>query len=124
MTRSGVAYTPTKTRQYEKAVALQVKRQLQGREPIQGPVAVELEFWLPIPRSWSKRKQGQARDHEILPTTKPDLDNLTKAVVDACNGLVWMDDSQIVQETARKTYGDPPRIVLRTRQAVRPDPHG
>ena len=115
MKRRGKAYTPTPTRRYEEAVAWYVKSSLQGREPLQGPIAVELEFWLPIPRSWNQRKQGQARDRELLPTSKPDLGNLVKAVEDACNGLTWVDDSQIVQETARKAYSDQPRIILRMR---------
>ena len=51
----------------------------------------------------------------IIPykSTKPDLtDNLQKAWVDACNGLLWKDDSLIVEISGivRKIYGHVPRI--------------
>lgn len=52
----------------------------------------------------------------LHPTTRPDLDNLFKALTDSLNGLIWEDDSQIVQFEAKKTYesgsGTGPKILL------------
>ena len=31
---------------------------------------------------------------ELLPTTKPDLDNLIKGIKDGCNKVIWHDASQ------------------------------
>ncbi len=36
---------------------------------------------------------------------KPDIDNLIKTVLDACNGHVWKDDNQITEITSSKRYG-------------------
>jgi Holliday junction resolvase RusA-like endonuclease len=43
----------------------------------------------------------------IYPGKKPDLDNLLKLLKDACNGIVWMDDSQVVIMIAKKVYETP-----------------
>ncbi|MBQ2175307.1 MAG: RusA family crossover junction endodeoxyribonuclease, partial [Alphaproteobacteria bacterium] len=37
-------------------------------------------------------------------TVKPDLDNLTKALLDALNDIAWHDDAQIVDLQIRKEY--------------------
>ena len=112
MTKAGIAYTPAKTRNYEQQVATFVKARMQGTPPLQGPVSVYMRFLLPIPPSWNKAKKEQARNRDLLPASKPDLDNLVKAVVDACNGITWLDDSQIVHESASKLYSDNPGIVM------------
>jgi Holliday junction resolvase RusA-like endonuclease len=35
---------------------------------------------------------------------KPDVDNYAKAVLDACNALVWIDDSQIIELEVHKSW--------------------
>ena len=43
-----------------------------------------------------------------------DVDNLCKAVLDACNGIAWRDDSQIDELHATKTHADKPsRFTMR-----------
>jgi hypothetical protein len=46
-----------------------------------------------------------------------DLDNMVKLVWDACTGIVWDDDSQVVELTSRLRRNDPP---ARTRIVVYP----
>lgn len=36
-----------------------------------------------------------------------DLDNIAKAVKDACNGVLYKDDCRVVSLTARLTKGEP-----------------
>ena len=38
---------------------------------------------------------------------KPDVDNYAKSVLDACNGIAWEDDSQIVKLTVSKEWAEP-----------------
>jgi len=54
----------------------------------------------------AKSASGQARHPEVWHPKKPDLDNLIKAVTDAITDTqrVWLDDSQIYEITATKTY--------------------
>ena len=49
-----------------------------------------------------------------LTDTKPDLDNLEKAVYESISkaGVVWVDDNIIVEHTTRKVYSPRPRIEI------------
>ena len=59
------------------------------------PVRVTLRFELPRPTTTPRRAE---------PTTKPDLDKLTRAVFDALTGVLWTDDAQVCWLEARKRY--------------------
>lgn len=103
-------YTPEKTASYESTVALAASQAMKGRAPIEGPVAVIMAIALPVPASWSKKKQAQALGGMLLPITKPDMDNVIKAVYDAINGVVWGDDTQVVDERTTKRYAATPGV--------------
>jgi Holliday junction resolvase RusA-like endonuclease len=70
----------------------------------EGPVSLSVEFFLAPPASWSGKKKQQAYDGIIRPTSRPDLDNYIKMVMDALNGIVWKDDAQVVSIEASKCY--------------------
>lgn len=70
-------------------------------ELIEGPIALELTFTLKRPASVSERKRP-------LPTAKPDIDKLARCACDALKGIVWRDDSQVVDLHASKRYGGSP----------------
>lgn len=106
----GRFYTPKKTSDYEAIVAMQAKIAMEGRAPIDSACCLSLVFHMPIPKSWSQKKQYSALLGTVLPTSKPDLDNLIKAVKDGLNGIVWADDSQVVRVVAEKKYGDNPKV--------------
>lgn len=100
MTRSGHAYTPEKTRSYEGAVAMAAAAAMAGQPPLDGPLWIQVAAWFPKPKSWSKKQSDGTRYH----SGKPDADNILKAVSDACNGVLYRDDSQIAQATICKQY--------------------
>lgn len=64
-------------------------------EPWVGPVAMGAVFLMPVPASWPKRRQRAAFAGELAHTTKPDLDNLLKALKDALQGIAYHNDSQV-----------------------------
>ena len=109
-------FTPPKTESYEALIALFAHQAMQGRPLIVGPVRVTLRLVCGIPASWSKKKRQQAEQGVIWPTTKPDVDNVLKAVCDAINGVVWVDDVQVVQLTAGKIYGASPGVQVAVSQ--------
>ena len=111
-------FTPAKTLAYEGLVAHCGAAAMAGRALLEGPVELRLLIDVAIPASWSKRKQAQALAAEILPTTKPDVDNVIKAIGDGLNGVVWKDDSQISDVIARKRYAEKPQVRVMVRQAV------
>ena len=59
-----------------------------------------------------KKKREEMLAHNIRPTTKIDIDNISKAVCDALNKVAYYDDSQIVVLKARKYYADEPGVNI------------
>lgn len=105
-------YTPEKTVSYESTVALAASQAMSGRQLIAGPVYVLMSIVLPVPRSWSQRKQNEALAGVLVPTTKPDMDNVIKAVFDAINGVVWNDDAQVADLRVTRRYGGTPGVSV------------
>lgn len=89
-----VVYTPTKTREWEQLIKLAAAGKV--KELMTGPIELDVEFYLPRPKSLPNRITYH--------TKRPDLDNLIKAVMDALNGVVWRDDSQVVEKHVYKYY--------------------
>ena len=86
VTKSGHAYTPQKTKDYERLVQACYLSQVgsfcyPGKKPLE--VVIEAEF--PIPKSASKKRTAEME--ETYHTNKPDGDNVAKAILDALNGL-------------------------------------
>lgn len=106
-------FTPAKTVNYENLISLVAQEAMQGRALITGPVLCELDITVAIPQSWSKKRKLMALQGEIFPTTKPDKDNVIKAVYDGINGIVWKDDVQAVDGYQRKRYGEVPGVKVR-----------
>ena len=50
-----------------------------------------------------------------MPTKKPDLDNVLKAVLDGLNGIAFVDDSQVVNVCMAKHYDLTPRVAVTVR---------
>lgn len=108
--------TPAKTVAYEGLIAHSAQQAMAGRPMLEGPVAVELWLKCQVPGSWSKRKQAQALAGELTPTTKPDIDNVVKAVFDGCNGVLWRDDVQVVTLRVTKRYSATPCVEVAAMQ--------
>ena len=74
-----------------------------------GPVRLEVDFFLERPKTVTQAKRP-------LPIVPPDLDKLIRAVGDGIgqgadtgktgDGMIWGDDSQVVELVARKFYAD------------------
>jgi len=99
------AYTPKKSADYERAIAAECPKAL-----MEGPLALSLQFGISIPKSWSKQKKADAVANVIRPTSRPDIDNYIKAVMDAVNGLAYHDDSQVVSIFAKLIYAECPHV--------------
>jgi Holliday junction resolvase RusA-like endonuclease len=95
----------------ETKVAWEIKRQW-GRSPSAYPFRIQALFGMPIPRSTSKKRAASMQDGKIHHTKKPDLDNLVKFLKDCCNGVVWVDDAQVVSVQSDKVYSSNPFTLL------------
>jgi Holliday junction resolvase RusA-like endonuclease len=106
-------FTPAKTRRYEDLIRLEAGRVMEGRDQLQGPLCVKIRAFMQTPQAIAKHKsKGPAAEMgDLRPLTKPDVDNFAK-VIDALNGIVWRDDSQVVELTVSKFYSSRPRLEL------------
>lgn len=114
ITRSGHAYTPKKTADYEMRVKICVMQLMavQRLRPTTEAVRLTVQAFFPIPASWTKAKKEKALNGDLKHTTKPDFDNVEKAIQDAMNGIVYKDDSQIVLVAGSKEYASEPRVEV------------
>lgn len=106
-------YTPEKTRSYEELVAIEGRKAMAKLPPFDGPVLLELRMVFGVPASWSKAKRAAAMAGEMVPTRIPDIDNCAKAICDALNAIVWVDDAQVTDIVARKRFGENPHVEAR-----------
>ena len=98
-------YTDAKTIDYETHVALKARQAIGASEPFKGALTVFLYLRYAIPASYSKkRKEACLRGVEY--PKKVDLDNVYKSITDAMQGIVYLNDSQIVEAHITKVYAE------------------
>lgn len=99
-TRKGFTYTPAKTKNAENAI-----KRLIGSDysVLDIPLGVSIELFIERPASVKGR---------LYPHVRPDVDNFCKTVLDALNGLVYKDDSQICDLIVKKRYSDKGQIIV------------
>ena len=105
-------YTPKTTVDYQRCTALFARQAMRGRALINAPVLLALSIVVPPAKTWPKAKRAKAMTGRLLPTKKPDLSNVLKAIEDALNGVVWHDDVQVVGVIACKRFGAEPGVVV------------
>ena len=95
--KTGAVYTPKGTAHFEGIVRSIAA--VHFPEPFTGPVGVEMTFALPRPKRliWKRKRMVP-----VWHTTRPDLDNLEKTIMDALNGIAWNDDAQVCRKFAEK----------------------
>lgn len=115
VTRKGIAYTPKKTVNYETLIKyLYIEKY--GDKVLEGPIRAIITAYMFIPKSTSKKRRKKMLEGKILPTKKPDWDNIGKITTDALSGIAYRDDNQIVDGRVVKQYGETPcvQIVLKS----------
>lgn len=88
-------YDPPENRAAKRLIQQYARLAMGGDDwPVAGPMAVYIVVNV-------KRPKSVKRD---APVTRPDIDNYAKLVLDALNGFVWNDDSQVTELHAEKLY--------------------
>lgn len=106
------AYTPEATANYENLVKLAAHRAMNGREAFAVAVSCNISIEVEPAPSWSNKKRLSALSGVLLPTSKPDLDNVAKGILDAMNDIVFKDDKQVVSLTISKKYSEQSRASV------------
>jgi len=73
---------------------------------------IELIFYFPVPRSDNQTVKKAKLEDSIKHAIKPDLDNLEKFILDACNDILFSDDKKIVKMQSRKLWSENPRTEI------------
>jgi len=107
------AYTPAKTAAYEQLVAVYAAAAMQNSPLIEHPVRLHLGIYCKVPGSWPKKKRADALAGIERPAKAPDIDNICKSVADGMNGIVYVDDSQIVELVCSKHYSIEPHVSVK-----------
>ena len=105
------AYTPQKTVLYEKTVKDTFKKQFPNFEPFTGEIKVKIEAKFEVPKSYSKKKREQLLQGAGY-THKPDVDNISKIILDSLNGLAYVDDAQVTCLLVFKEYGYENKVIV------------
>lgn len=105
-------WTDKKTAAYEELLAAAGIDAMKREPPHLRALTVRIEAGMPVPVSWSLKKQAAALAGDICHIGKPDFDNLAKCVGDALNKIVWKDDSQIIGCYFRKYYSVDPGLTV------------
>lgn len=113
--RSGHAYTPHDTANYENLVKVCFRDAYPDHIPLDADVAVRMRMvaYYTIPKSTSKKRKLAMLLEHIHPLKKPDCDNIAKIICDALNGIAYHDDSQIYSLNVEKLYSETPRVEVR-----------
>ena len=67
-----------------------------GRPPFDGPVGVDVTFYVPRPKSVTRE----------YPEVKPDADKLLRCTLDALTGIAYRDDAQVIAPHPTKLYAN------------------
>lgn len=106
--RSGIRFTPARQRRAMVEIKTMAWQAMAGRAPFTGPIELHVTGVWVVPRSWSQKKRNAACHR----TGKPDADNLGKIIADSLNGIVYVDDAQVIDLRVIKIYGPMAQIMV------------
>ena len=110
-TRNGIAYKDPKDVEYEKQI--QEAFITSGEVKRDGYVSINIDAFYQIPKGTSKRVKALMIEGKIRPVVKPDVDNISKIVLDALNGYAYKDDNQVVDCYVSKWYSEDARLQIK-----------
>jgi crossover junction endodeoxyribonuclease RusA len=96
---------------WRRQVAQAAGEAMDGRGLMDGALVLHVRFFVPRPKGHFGVR-GLLPSAPVHPTKRPDVTKLLRAVEDACTGVVWRDDAQIVAQHAWKSYGEPARAEI------------
>lgn len=90
-----------KNKGWAKTITLEAQRMARqmGMQPTNGPVMLRLTFYVPRPQ--------RVRESGTPSTTRPDLDKMERSVLDALEGVFYLNDAQVCVLHSSKVYGEP-----------------
>lgn len=110
------AFTPAKTVAYEGLVAMAGQRAMGTAAPLECAVALDVVATFAAPKRLLTKKMAEKLASGSIPhVSRPDADNIVKAISDGLNGIVFRDDAQICDVSLSKRYGEVPGVAVTVR---------
>lgn len=105
--RYGAMYNPQ--RDLLNGICASLRNQM-TKAPLTGPILMEIDFYFLRPKKHFKKDVYgnwiRKPDRPMNCTICRDIDNLAKLVLDALNGIAYVDDRQVVELRLRKRFSD------------------
>jgi Holliday junction resolvase RusA-like endonuclease len=96
------AFDPKKSREWKsfiKDVALKSMEDAGHTKPLQGPLCARIRFGFALPKSAHRKRRPVGRSWH---TKRPDIDNLIKGIFDACESVIYINDTCIAKVVVDK----------------------
>lgn len=109
------AFDPKKSRQWKafiKDVAMKAMVDAGYDRPLQGPLCARMRFGFALPKSSYRKKTPRLRSWH---TKRPDIDNLIKGIFDACESVIYINDTCIAKVVVDKiecSQGEAPFVSV------------
>ncbi len=100
-------YNPQRALQY--ILSSHLMEQHCGQPLFEGPLEVLITWHMKMPKMSDKKKQSIIGTYHYI---KPDVDNLERLLLNACNGVLFKDDSQVSRIVKEKIYSTEPKTVF------------
>lgn len=88
-------FTPTETLNSEKLIKETFLKQYKNITPNKSGYGVIIKIFVKKPKK-----------AKYFYPAKFDIDNVAKTVLDALNGVIWIDDSQVIQLLVQKSFAE------------------
>ena len=100
-------------------ISILAKQEMAEMPPLDEALEVAITFIFPRPKNHFGTGKKADEPKDSAPTYKisrPDVDKLIRAVLDAGTGIIWVDDSNVVSVQADKRYDSPPGAIIMVRR--------
>ena len=87
-----------------------------NKPPLEGALSIDIKFYFPIPKSYTKKKKTEIQNGTLKYVKKPDIDNCIKSILDGLNELAFKDDNQVFEVYAIKKYSENPRVEVEIKE--------
>lgn len=105
-------YTDAKTASYEDQIRFYALKAMGDSKVIEGAVRVFVSIRMAVPKSYSNKRREACLNGSDKPLKKPDWDNVAKSICDAMNGVIYVDDTQIVEAHVTKQYAAQSEVIV------------
>lgn len=79
-------------------------------------VSMRILFQFPEPSSYRTKGGHPSSKYRRHYNKKPDVDKLTRAILDALTGVFYKDDSRVVEIDSKKVFGDFPCAIIQIKE--------